>query len=69
MTSRQLKIARSRLGWSQVKLAKELGVTVFTLSKYENLDKYPRDSKYRKKIPRTFDLAMKFLLREESGSH
>lgn len=66
MTSRQLKIARSRLGWSQKRLAKELGVTIFTISKYENHDSNPGESRYMKKIPRVVDLAMRFLLREAS---
>lgn len=59
MTSRQLKIARSRLGWSQKRLAKELGVTIYTISRYEN---YLSPGSYAKKIPRVFDLALRYLL-------
>lgn len=52
MTSEQLKIARSRLNWSQVRLAKELDLTVFTISRYERGDK----------IPRSVELAVEFIL-------
>jgi len=59
LTSRQLKIARSKLGWSQKRLAKELGLTIYTVSRYEN---YESDAKYGKKIPKVVDLAMRHLL-------
>lgn len=65
MTSRQLKIARSRLGWSQKRLAKELGLTIYTISRYEN---YESDAAYGKKIPKVVDLAMRYLLGEARES-
>lgn len=58
MTARQMKIARSRLNWSQEKLGKELGFKVFCISRYER----------GFKIPKSVDLAMRYLLFRERGS-
>lgn len=58
MTSRQLKIARYRLNWSQVRLAKELGFKSYCISRYEN----------GAKIPKSVGLAMRYLLIRERGS-
>ncbi len=58
MTARQMKIARSRLDWSQKRLAKELGFKIFCISRYEN----------GSKIPKSVDLAMRYLfIREKKG--
>ncbi len=52
MTARQIKIARSRLNWTQERLGKELGFNGFCISRYE------RGSK----IPKSVELAIQFLL-------
>ncbi|HDY89031.1 MAG TPA: hypothetical protein ENH82_13075 [bacterium] len=58
MTARQMKIARSRLNWSQKRLAKELGFKVFCISRYEN----------GYNIHKSVDLAMRYLLIRERGN-
>ncbi len=57
MTIRKFKELRQDIGYSQAKLAKELGVTIRTVSRWEHGD-FP--------IPKVAELALKMIVREAS---
>ncbi len=57
MTIRKFKELRQDIGYSQAKLAKELGVTIRTVSRWEHGD-FP--------IPKVAELAIKTIVREAS---
>ncbi len=57
MTIRKFKELRQVIGYSQAKLAKEMGVTIRTVSRWEHGD-FP--------VPKVAELALKTIVREAS---
>ena len=57
MTIRKFKELRQDMGYSQAKLAKEMGLTISTVSRWEHGD-FP--------IPKVAELALKTIVREAS---